>query len=76
MAPGEAQLAAHHKIMALQMEVSKGVDAQDEVMAGLIQDLVDVAPNIAMPICAIFSNSSLGNLAGPTTRYVLKRIAG
>ncbi|MCB0090840.1 MAG: hypothetical protein KDE54_23250 [Caldilineaceae bacterium] len=76
VAPGEAQLVAHQKIVALQMEVSKGVDAQDEVMAGLIQDLVDVAPNIAMSICAIFTNSSLGNLVGPTTRYVLKRIAG
>lgn len=59
---------------ALEQEVSKGENANDEIVGGLIQDLVDLVPSAVSAIVAVFGKPILAGIVGPATKYVLKRI--
>lgn len=73
-APAEKQDQATQKAETLKSEVAKGQDADDEIVAGLIQDLVDLVPGAVSAVVSTFASPILGGLAGPFTNFVLKRI--
>ena len=59
---------------ALKAEAGKGEEANDEKMAGLIEDIADAAPSVVEGIVNLFTNSIIAKAAGGATKYVLKRI--
>lgn len=72
--PSSQKDVATQKAMALRAEVARGDDADDEVIAGLLQDLVSTAPDIIKTIRTVFHTPPAGIRIGPATRYVLKRM--
>lgn len=73
-APADVQPKATEKITALQAEATKGKDADDETVGGLIQDLADLVPGAVSAIGTIFAGPVLANLVGPATKFVLNRL--
>ena len=73
-APAQQQAPATETMQALQQEAAKGEGADDEVIGGLIQDMVDLVPGAVSAVGAVFGGPLLSGLAGPATRFVLRRI--
>lgn len=73
-APVETRDQAVVKAQALQQEAAKGKDANDEVLAGLLQDLVALVPAAVSAVGAAFGGPLLAGLAGPATNFVLRRL--
>jgi len=73
-APAEQQAAASEKIEGLKQEIAKGEQAQDTVLAGLVQDLAELVPSAIQAIGSAFGSPLLSVLAGQATDFVLKRI--
>ncbi|MCB0060712.1 MAG: caspase family protein [Caldilineaceae bacterium] len=73
-APVETRAAAVGKVQALQAEVLKGAGADDGVVAGLLDDLVKLAPDAAQAIGAAFGQPLLRAMVGPVTTFVLGRL--
>jgi hypothetical protein len=67
---------AQKKLAALDEEVGKGKNAQDSVVAGLLQDLVGLVPKAATAVVSAFASPILAALAGPATKYVIDRLRG
>ena len=72
-APAQQQAPATETMQALQQEAAKGEGADDEVIGGLIQDMVDLVPGAVSAVGAVFGGPLLSGLAGPATRFVLRR---
>ncbi|MCB8982042.1 MAG: hypothetical protein H6657_31950 [Ardenticatenaceae bacterium] len=70
----EQQETAVAKIAKLKTETSKEEKADDEIIANLIQDIVELIPTSAEIIITLFTNAVIAKCAGTATRYVLKRI--
>jgi predicted short-subunit dehydrogenase-like oxidoreductase (DUF2520 family) len=75
-APAEARQAAEAKLAALSNEAAKGKDADDSVIADLVDGLVELVPLAAGAVAAAFGKPVLAALAGPVTRFVLARLPG
>lgn len=73
-APVGQQAAAEEKVQALQAEVAKGKDADDKVMARLIEGLVDLVPDAVGAVVSLFATPVLGGIAKPATEYVLGKL--
>ena len=74
--PAGAQPAAAEKVEQLKTEVAKGNNANDSVMAKLIEGVVGLVPSAVSGIASIFATPVLSGLAGPATKYVLDKIQG
>jgi hypothetical protein len=72
--PPEQQGAARQKLDALKREVTKGNRADDTKVAGLIADLVGLAPNGTSALARTFAAPILASAIGPLTRLVLDGI--
>ncbi len=66
--------AVEQKIAALESEVKKGERADDEQVAGLLQDLADLAPAAVESLVGLFTSSVMAKLAGGATRFVVGRL--
>jgi hypothetical protein len=75
-APAEAQREAEAKLVALKQEAAKGKDANDGVMAKLLDGLVELVPGAASALGSAFATPLLGGLAGPVTKFVLDKLQG
>ena len=75
-APPEAQPAAEAKLAALKQEATKGKDANDGVIAKLVDGLVDLVPGAASAVGSAFGTPILGAIVGPVTNFVLDKLRG
>lgn len=70
----EDKAAAAHKVRQLQQEVKSGENADDSIVAGLVQDLAEMVPGAISAIVAAFGAPVLSAAAGATTKFVLGRL--
>lgn len=73
-APPGAKAEAEAKVADVQKEAAKGKDANDGVMAKLLEGLVALVPGAATAVVATFATPILAGLAGPVTKYVLDKL--
>ena len=62
------------KVNTLKTQVSLGESANDEIVANLIQDIVDAAPGSKPNVVELFTMPDIAAAAGPTTKFVLNRL--
>ena len=74
--PHQAQSEAEAKLVVLKQEAAKGKDANDGVIAKLIDGLVGLVPGAATAVVSAFATPILGGIAGPVTKYVLDKLRG
>lgn len=72
IAPPEAA----SKLAALKTEAAKGKDADDGVVAKLVDGLVGLVPGAASAVVSAFGTPILGGIAGPVTKFVLDKLQG
>lgn len=65
--------AAAEKVTAIQEEAKKGDEADDSVLATLVEELVALVPNAVTAVVSAFGTPLLGGIAGPITKHILKR---
>jgi len=75
-APPQVQPEADAKLAALKQEAAKGKNANDGVMAKLVDGLVRLVPAAASAVGSAFATPILGALVGPVTSFVLDRLRG
>lgn len=73
-APAENRAEAGAKLAALKEEVAKGKNADDSIVAKLVDGFVSLVPAAASAIVSVFATPILGAVAGPVTKFVLDRI--
>jgi hypothetical protein len=74
--PSEKQNEAIQQAEELKKEVAKGKEANDGVMAKIVDGLVALVPGAVGAVIGMFATPILGGLAGPVTKYTLERIQG
>jgi hypothetical protein len=75
-APAEKRAEAEAKVIALKQEAAKGKDADDGVMAKLVDGLVGLVPAATSAVVSAFTTPILAGIAGPVTGFVLDRLRG
>lgn len=75
-APSEKQNEAMQKAEELKKEIAKGKEANDGVIAKIVDGLVALVPGAVSAVVGMFATPILGGLAGPVTKYVLDKIQG
>jgi hypothetical protein len=65
---------AAQKVEALKSEVAKGKNADDGVMAKLVEGIVGLVPAAVSAVVTAFASPILGGVAGPVTKYVLDKL--
>lgn len=74
--PAETRAEAEAKLVALKHEAAKGKDANDGVVAKLIDGFVGLVPAGIGAVVSAFATPVLGAVAGPVTKFVLDKIQG
>lgn len=69
----EHHAAAEEKLRALKDEAAKGKNADDSVIAKLVEGLIGFAPGAVAAIVGAFASPVLNGIAGPITKYVLEK---
>jgi hypothetical protein len=75
-APADKRPEAEAKLAALKEEAAKGKDANDGVIARLVDGLVGLVPEAASALVSAFATPILGGIAGPVTGFVLDKLRG
>jgi len=75
-APPQVQPEAEAKLAGVKQEVTKGKNADDGVMAKLLDGLVGLVPAAATAVGSAFATPILGGIAGPVTSFVLDKLRG
>ena len=75
-APPEVRSEAEGQVTALKQEAAKGKDANDGVMAKIVNGLVGLVPAATSAVVSAFATPILGGIAGPATKMVLDRLQG
>ena len=75
-APPQVQPEAEAKLAALKQEAAKGKDANDGVMAKLVDGLMALVPAAAGAVGSAFATPILGALVGPVTSFVIDKLRG
>jgi hypothetical protein len=75
-APTEARPEAEAKLAALKQEAAKGKNADDGVIAKLVDGLVGLVPGATSAVVSAFATPLLGGIAGPVTGFVLDKLRG
>ena len=75
-APPQAQPEAEAKLAALKQEAAKGKEANDGVIAKLVDGLVGLVPSATTAVVSAFATPILGGIAGPITNFVLDKLRG
>jgi acetyl-CoA carboxylase beta subunit len=66
--------AATEKLKALKEETAKGENADDTIIAKLVEGLVGLVPSALSAVVSAFTSPILGSMIGPVTKYVLDKI--
>jgi hypothetical protein len=72
----EKQTEAMQKAEELKKEIAKGKEANDGVMAKIVDGLVELVPGAVGSVVGMFATPILGGIAGPVTKFVLDKIQG
>jgi len=72
----QVQPEAEAKLAALKQEAAKGKDANDGVIAKLVDGLVGLVPTAASAVGSAFATPILGALVGPVTSFMLDKLRG
>ncbi len=64
------------KLAALKTEAAKGTNANDGVVATLVNGLVGLVPAAASAVVSAFGTPILAGIAGPVTKIVLDKLQG
>jgi hypothetical protein len=75
-APREKRSEAEAKVAALKQEAAKGKDANDGVIAKLVDRLVGLVPAPTSAVVSAFATRIPGGIAGPVTNFVLDKPRG
>ena len=75
-APAETRTEAEAALAALKREVANGADADDGVLAKILDGLVGLIPEATSAVVSVFATPILGGIAGPVTRFVLDKLRG
>ena len=75
-APADVRPEAEAKLGELRKEAAKGQDADDGVIAKLVDGLVGLVPGAASAVVSAFATPLLGAIAGPVTGFVLDKLKG
>jgi hypothetical protein len=75
-APADVRPSAETKLGELKQEAAKGKDADDGVIAKLVDGLVGLVPGAASAVVSAFATPLLGAIAGPVTGFVLDKLKG
>ncbi|GLS17280.1 hypothetical protein GCM10007874_02950 [Labrys miyagiensis] len=62
------------KLQILKDETAKGRDANDSLVAKLVEGLVDLVPAAASGVVSMFASPILAAFTGPVTKYVVEKI--
>lgn len=73
-APPENRPQAQAKVEELKAEAAKGDSADDEKVAGLVEEVGELVPGAVEALVGLFAPSALGKLAGGATKYVLRKL--
>jgi flagellar motor switch protein FliG len=73
-APADKLLQAVQTTDDLKKEVAKGKQADDSLVAQLIEGLAGLVPAAVSSLVTAFGSPILAGIAGPVTQYVLKKI--
>lgn len=65
---------AKEKVEALKKQTAKRDKADDGVMATLLSDIVRLVPGAVSAVVSAFGTPILGGMAGPVTKWVLKKM--
>jgi hypothetical protein len=74
--PTPDRTAAEEKLRSLKNEIGKGTQANDSVIAKLVDGLVGLVPGAVSAVVGAFTSPLLSGIAGPITKYVLDKIQG
>jgi hypothetical protein len=75
-APPEVKAEAERTLAALKQEAAKGKDANDGMVAKLVDGLLELVPGAASTVVSAFATPILGAIAGPITGFVLDKLRG
>jgi hypothetical protein len=75
-APAGKRVEAEAKLTELKVEAAKGKDANDGVIAKLLDGLVALVPSATSAVVSAFATPILGGIAGPVTGFVLDKLRG
>lgn len=75
-APPATRAEAEVKLTELKQEAAKGKNANDSVMAKIVDGLVGLVPAAASAVVSVFATPILGGIAGPVTSFVLDKLRG
>jgi len=75
-APPDKRIAAEAKLADLKQEAGKGKDANDSVIAKLVDGLVGLVPAATSAVVSAFATPILAGIAGPVTGFVLDKLRG
>ena len=75
-APDDKKPEAEAKLTALKQEATKGKNADDSVVAKLVDGLVGLVPGAVSAVVSAFATPVLGGIAGPVTKFVLNKLQG
>jgi hypothetical protein len=75
-APAEKRTEAEAKVAALKEEAAKGKDANDGIIAKLVDGLIELVPAATSAVVSAFATPILGGVAGPVTSFVLDKLRG
>ena len=73
-APGN-QAPARRRLWSLQNEVEKGAAANDETLADLVSEVLDIAPGAGRALAEALASPLAAPAVGPVTKFMLKRLA-
>jgi hypothetical protein len=68
--------SAKEQLQALKDETRKGKDANDSIVAKLVEGIVGLVPTALTAVVSAFATPVLGAVVGPVTKYVLEKIQG
>jgi hypothetical protein len=74
--PTPDRTAADEKLRSLKDEIGKGTQANDSMIAKLVDGLVALVPSAVSAVVGAFTSPLLSGIAGPITKYVLDKIQG
>jgi hypothetical protein len=75
-APSQLKPEAEGKLASIKTEAAKGKDADDGVIAKLVDELVGLVPSATSALVSAFATPILGGLAGPVTSFVVDKLRG
>lgn len=74
-APADKQALATQQAEELKSELTKGKQAEDRKIAGIIDKLAEMAPGAVGAVVSLFTAPILDGIVGPVTKYVLDKFS-